>query len=90
MHIHSQPMNWNAHDMHSSAAAATQQAAEVRRRMMKENFHIDGEAESFESFMIEQGPYENPQQQRRNPARTPQAFQLAEEESTDGKISIRG
>ena len=58
MHIHASQMDPNAASLYSAAsaekAAATQRAADVRRKLMKSASDIEGVAGPEEAFMIGQ------------------------------------
>jgi hypothetical protein len=62
MHIHNQPVNLYATDIHSPAKVAAQQAVEIRRRLARAASSLGEESDPFESFMPE------PQEQASTPA----------------------
>ena len=64
MHIHASQMNMNAASLYSAAgaekAAASQRAADVRRKLMKSASDIEGVSSPDEAFMV--GRWMNPTQ----------------------------
>jgi hypothetical protein len=49
MHIHNQPVNLYATNIHSPATVAAQQAAEIRRRLARAASSLSEESDPFES-----------------------------------------
>src|ERR1700731_3086480 len=58
MHIHNQPVNLYATNIHSPATVAAQQAAEIRRRLARAASSLSEESDPFESSMVGQAPDE--------------------------------
>jgi hypothetical protein len=56
MHIHNQPVNLYATNIHSPATVAAQQAAAIRRRLARATSSLSEESDPFESFMVGHAP----------------------------------
>lgn len=88
MHIHSQPVNLHATNIHSPATVAAQQVAEIRRRLAKAASSLSEESDPFESFMVAQAPDEAPRRQRNRDRPSGAKALHAEEEEATGTLSL--
>jgi len=64
MHIHNQPVNLYATNVHSPVRIAAQQAAVIRRRLARAASSLGEESDPFESSMVGQAPDEASRRQR--------------------------
>jgi hypothetical protein len=69
MHIHTNPMNFNAVNPYSAAAekaAAAQKVSDTRKKLMKNTGDIDGLPIASDAFMVGQSSDLRPSQAQRN------------------------
>jgi hypothetical protein len=88
MHIHNQPVNLYATNIHSPATVAAQQAAEIRRRLARAASSLSEESDPFESFMVGHAPDEAPRRQRSRDRPSGAKTLVAEEEEPTGTLSL--
>ena len=88
MHIHNQPVNLYATNIHSPAKAAAQQAAEIRRRLARVASNLSEQSDPFESFMVGQTPDEAPRRQRSHDRPSGAKTFHAEAEEPTGTLSL--
>jgi hypothetical protein len=86
MHIHNQPVNLYATNIHPPATLTAQQAAETRRRLTREASSLSEESDAFESFMVGQVPEETSRRQRSHDRPSGAKALVAEEEEPTGTL----
>jgi hypothetical protein len=75
----------------SEKATSAQRAADVRGQLIRGGLDVEGEANSFESFMVGREPEDNSRRQSRNqqnPASSTGRLQPAEDEQSEEFLSF--
>jgi hypothetical protein len=88
MHIHNQPVNLYATNVHSPVRIAAQQAAEICRRLARAASSLGEESDPFESSMVGQAPDEASRRQRSRGRPNCAKTLVAEEEEPTGTLSL--
>ena len=88
MHIHNQPVNLYATNVHSPVRIAAQQAAVIRRRLARAASSLGEESDPFESSMVGQAPDEASRRQRSRGRPSCAKTLVAEVEEPTGTLSL--
>jgi|GEM_PF-1765904 len=99
MHIHGNPMQFSAMNLQQTngaeKAAAQQQAAETRRKLLQGNFEFEGEVDPEMALMVESWSEQDDQPQQGRQQKmyqkqtgTPARERLEEVEQADQPVSV--